>query len=285
MKEITPKERGYQMVNGYAKPFSFVYEDSVVVNTEKLIDSQPVTNFLIKIEYPIHKGMHWILTDAKYSFNGSMPDDIDWLPINQAKKLMVETLKLFKTKQFLFIFLFTWNKTKFLNRLLLSYNETILKGFEGLKRIQGKKQGIFIKPEYQTPIAYEVNYLCKFFLKEVGIEENVATNFAKIISHVIEYDNAYRLYIMDIMSRVSKKNLMDNPLKEIDRIAKLMVKYPQDIYDKFNSIKRILKILLIIPKYKKAFHKTIELMNIEKLQYTESDRYWAKEKGIITCID
>src|ERR1035437_3526424 len=100
MQPQIPKELGYQIVNGYAKPMAFVYEDNIVVSPIESKSAQPTTHYLVKIKYPLNKGMHWFLNEVPHPFTGLMPDPMDWFFINQAKRLMAESLKILKSWQF-----------------------------------------------------------------------------------------------------------------------------------------------------------------------------------------
>ena len=251
-------KRGFIIVNGYTKPLPFVFEDNVVVTPNESKDTMPTTHHLAGIEYHAYKGMHMYMTetDAKYPFIGSMPDPIDWFFLNQAKRLIVESLKFFKSGWFTLNFIFKWNKIKYLEKILASYNSVTLKGLEHL----------FLKDEYMTPIAYETKYFISTFLQNIGIRKEVAVESSKIVSVFIDYDNAYRWREMDIISETTEEKLIENPIKECKRLLAIWKKRDvPSIYNKGKFLEYAVYILLI-PKYKKAFIKTIkEDMEIENI--------------------
>jgi len=261
----TFEEKGYQLVNGYAKPLSFVYRDNIVVEPTTSKSILPTTHYLEHMEYPEYEGIQLYLNDVDNPFIGLIPDPIDWFFLNTAKRLLMESLKVFKTWQFMIAFIFTWKKTKYIEKLIESYNSINFKGMEHL----------FLKYEHMTPVAYELYHAIDNFIVNMGIDETISNNFADIISHLIEYDNAYRWRIQDIMSETSIEKLLKDPAKEVDRLALIMSKRDSPgVYEKFKSVKYVISALLLLPKFKKAFRNTVEKINLSKLQYSEADKYW-----------
>lgn len=266
------EQRGFQIVNGYMKPFSFVYRDNIVVSPNTSKDVQPTTNYVHHIEYPEYTGIKSFMTDSdfkilEYYFSGQMPDPIDWFFLNQAKKLLLEFTKNWKC--FILPFIFSWDKVKYVEKLMFSYNQITLSGMKHL----------FIVPKYMTPPAYEIEIALKDFLTQIGINKEIAENFSVIFAHFIEYDNAYRLRIQDILSETSKEFIINDPMLEVDRLFLIM--RDRDLpgmYNKIRKFKYIFESLLIFPKYKKAFIDTIANMNLESMKYTEADRYWASKR-------
>jgi hypothetical protein len=126
-----------------------------------------------------------------------------------------------------------------------------------------------------TPVAKELHILIKTFMVHLGFDKQMSYEFAMFFSHLIEYDDAYRYRFQDVMSEITKEQLLEYPRRTIDNIMSLL--YARDsagVANKFNKIAVMFYWLLLIPKVRIAWNKTIEIMNIEALQYDKDDRYW-----------
>ncbi len=254
---------GYMLVNGYAKPFPFVYRDNIVVDPIEAKSAQKTTNHLKDIEYPPYKGLHWIMSESKYAFIGTMPDPMDWFFLNQAKRLMLEGMKLLK-----FNLIFSPRKIKYLEKVIRSFNTVTLQGMEHL----------FLEDEYLSPVAYELKIGIRSFLLSIGISMEASTALSDIFCHLIEYDNAYRWRLQDILSETDEQKLSESPLKEVWRLIELAKDRDlPGMRNKFNLIK-YLSIILVLPKYRKAFKKMVNDMDFDGLKYSDDDRGWASQR-------
>lgn len=115
------------------------------------------------------------------------------------------------------------------------------------------------------------------FLIEMGFTEDSSDKFAEMFVFIMDSDNAYRLRAEDILTETSKRQLIENPRKEIIRLAKIFKERDSNVgvIKKFVDLIRILSVFLLIPKYKKAFKKSIEHSNFIDLQLDEGDSYWS----------
>ncbi len=129
-----------------------------------------------------------------------------------------------------------------------------------------------IKREYMTPFAREIRTFIEIFLQELGFDYG---QIPATISHIFEYDAAYRFRFQDLFSETTKEKLMNNPLKELQRLFDLLKErdYPEMV-EKFRKVEYV-GWLLVLPKIKKAFRTALEQSTFENLQFDESDRYWA----------
>lgn len=187
---------------------------------------------------------------------------------NVVKALFIETLKLF-----------SW-------RLLLINKQ---KAFNSFNRIGFKILSPFIlKDAYLTKFSREFHLLLSTFLTEIGINESTENlpTFGKSFSvsllfvHLIEYDNVYRLRLEDIFSETSKERLQ-NPRKELKRLLLIMKSREvrpgekgKAIHAKFSYLVSLLCLVLIIPKYKRAFLKAVNSVNFDNLRLDTIDTYW-----------
>lgn len=184
--------------------------------------------------------------------------------VNQVKSLLIESIKIISRKQFILPVIYTFFNKKELNKVLQSINwqsYRVLSPF-------------ILKHHYLTRFSQELHFTVFTFMLELGLEEKQADIFAKIISHVIEYDSAYRNRLMDILSETDK-NKLQKPIKEIKRLFGLFKEREGDsILEKYTSFLSVLLLALYIPRIRKAFKTTIQTINLENLQLQDSDKYW-----------
>ena len=174
---------------------------------------------------------------------------------NQVKRLFIKGLQLFG-----------W-------RLLLVNRKKLIETFND---IAWKVMSPFImKYEYLTPVAQEIQDITYGFLIREGLNEGVALQFAKIFSHLIEYDNAYRLRVEDLFGETDKHSMWNNPRKEIKKIMKLVMERDQPgVGIRFVRIGKLLRLALLWPGVKRRFREAIEESCFEKLQPDDIDKYW-----------
>ena len=232
-------------------------DDIFLYRHEKLYDIQnegQITYMLDHIEYD--NGIRVFHPDAKYPRKGFPTADALW-SCGVIKRLFILLLKLP-----LWILIFT---PKLAIEELKHFNEI---GYKLLKHH-------ILKLHMMTPVAKELHICIKTFLVHLGVEKAIAYETACILSHLVEYDDAYRYRIQDLFTESSKEALLKSPIKEIKRLRKLQKERDsQGIVDKFDRFAIILTVLLLIPKVRKAFDYTLRCSMFDKLQRDEADTYW-----------
>ncbi len=136
----------------------------------------------------------------------------------------------------------------------------------------------FLKNEYRTAGTLELQHIICNFLKKIGATDRLALRTGETLSHLIEYDNAYRLRLIDIASETTPDVLVDNPRREINRLLEIIYKREiqfKDVRKKFKYVAFVLKMGLLIPKWRRAFKETIRESDWRKMQYDNTDKYWA----------
>ncbi len=127
--------------------------------------------------------------------------------------------------------------------------------------------------KYGAP-AQETEKFITAFLYALGISYDHARSFGGTLGHIIEFDSAYRYRLLDILAETSPEAL-ENPRKEIKN---LMVKFSEresrdHLIKRFTQVSKLLSVLLLVPKVKKAFQKGIESMDFKRIQMTPADMY------------
>jgi hypothetical protein len=132
-----------------------------------------------------------------------------------------------------------------------------------------------MKYGYMTAVAQELQDLCYGFLLRMGFEDGLSLRFAKILSCMVEYDEAYRYRVVDLMGETTKWEMVARPRKEIKYLMRLSRERDMPgVAEKFQRIGMFLRIALLVPRVRKSFVETIEESNFEKLQMDDVDFYW-----------
>lgn len=97
---------------------------------------------------------------------------------------------------------------------------------------------------------------------------------ARIISEMVEKDDAYRYRLQDIFSESSKEVLIKEPAKEIKRLIKIYL--DRENPDTASKVKKLLyaSYLLYIPKYRRAFSNALSQIDYERFKLDNSDKFW-----------
>jgi len=210
----------------------------------------------------------WIEGAEYYQKGIATPETLSF--VNIAKRLFVEITKTASKWYFLPSFMLMWVLPP--KRHLLAL-QGILEGFNGvLDKVIGS---YILKPKHMTESARELRIFIYNFLLAYGFEETVCTNTAKYISHFIEYDNAYRFRMQDLFTETSKGRLASSPIKEFKRLAILSQERDSAVVSlKFQRLIRLVALVLLTPRVRKAFKKALQLSTFENLQFDKCDEYW-----------
>jgi hypothetical protein len=179
--------------------------------------------------------------------------------------MIIETLKLVG-KWYLLPFLLLINKKKALD----AFNRVALKAVSPT----------LLKDECLTNFSRETKRFIEVFVSKLGLTGG--DQLAIIVSNLIDYDNAYRLRLEDVLSETSKYRLLKNPRKEIRRLVGILKERETlrceikntNIHYKFKVTAWLFSLALLIPKFNRAFKEAIEQSNFENFQYDEIDMYW-----------
>ncbi len=236
---------------------------------EQILNQGNVTHILDHIEYTKNKGINVYIKDAKFPKKGWPYPEAIWA-INVAKSLFVEPIKVLLAPQLrgiaLGLLLPFKSKLNLVERALQTYCNLSLNVISPH----------IIKYDYLAPCSKEMEAVVYTFLVKLGISESPATNFAKIICTIVEYDDAYRYRIQDIMAETNKEKLMINPKKELNRLLDILVArdHSEKVKANLKNIRRLINLVFLSRKVKKAFCATVMEMDIVSLQPDEADSYW-----------
>ncbi len=151
-----------------------------------------------------------------------------------------------------------------------------------------------MKPELMTPLASELQGTVYVFLVKLGIERSLAVSAGKVLGTIIQYDNAYLSRLQDLCSETTKEALIQNPRKELQRLTDIFIhrekmahvsmyfedkiqhkiSYYEIVANKARRVSKLFRLMLLIPKVKRAFIEAIKHTDLQRMQYDEADRYW-----------
>lgn len=219
----------------------------------KLSDIQcenPTIFQIEKIDYS--DGIKRYFVGAKYPMKGFPTPEAIW-SCNIIKRMVVMMIR------FPILLLFV-NKTK----LLQYFNEI---SFKVMKQH-------FLSLHYLTPVARELHFIVKTFMTSYGFDKDLAYQTAVVVSHLFEYDNAYRYRLQDLMSEVTHIGLAYKPHQTIKKLIQLVKERDGETGKKLIRVFKLISLLLYIPKIRKTFEKTLQVTRLKDLQYDDADKYW-----------
>lgn len=231
--------------------------------TEEVAQESPKATPLEKIEW--NGGVKIYLQGASFPQKGMASPETMW-SVNIAKRNFVEGMNLLSKWYFLPGMLVAVFSKKARNGLARAFSEM---SYRAIKQY-------VLKTEFMKPMAKELEWLIYKFLENIGIENKYCINIGEIIASAFDYDNAYQLRFEDVMSETGKFHLIENPRRELKYLVETIKKREgnNNISWKLTLVGKILSILLLVPKYKKAFVNAVKEVDIRKMQYDDADKYW-----------
>lgn len=132
----------------------------------------------------------------------------------------------------------------------------------------------FWKPEYYSKTSKEIEKFITTFLTALGFT-NRPDLPGKIISHFLEFDDAYMFLVQDLANEATVERLLENPAKELTRLYTLFKirESRTSMKGKIKGIFFLFKLMFFIPKFRRAFKKAIKESTFENFQMEDCDRY------------
>ena len=132
-----------------------------------------------------------------------------------------------------------------------------------------------------TGVARELRIFLEVFLEKLEVEEFQRNKLAAIFSHCIEYDDAYRYRVQDVITLITDDEEMKvNPFNEIKRIMRIYAKRESgDLVWKMKRFERAFFFLTFFPSIKKKFVESLEHISIAKMKFDNVDVYNVLERG------
>ncbi len=142
----------------------------------------------------------------------------------------------------------------------------------------------YLKPQYYSRPCRTIRKLTHNFLLALGINENLSDIIAKGVATMIEYDDAYRYRIQDLMTTTTLTRLRESPSQEV---KKLLATFKErelagNVMENIKSFSFISSLVLLHPKVRKAWCQafmSITFQDFEWLQLDEADQYHTLNRG------
>jgi len=140
----------------------------------------------------------------------------------------------------------------------------------------------FLEEKRYSPTARELRTLINIFFERIGLSNEVIGELCysaypgKIISHMLDFDDAYMYRFQDIMNETSKELLSVDPRGELERLVTLLFerdRSTKNVGRKAKAMFTLLNMALLIPKIRRAFIYAVNFVDFSKLQMDEGDRY------------
>lgn len=140
-----------------------------------------------------------------------------------------------------------------------------------------------LKEKYMTAFARELKIFIYNFLIAWNINKEEARQTSQILSHVFEFDNAYRYRMQDLLNETSKEKITSR--KEVIKLARIA--YERDdvqsieqggdrrVGKQFVKIAKYGSFLLYIPGVKRALKTALNQCEWQNFLMDDSDLYWS----------
>jgi hypothetical protein len=94
---------------------------------------------------------------------------------------------------------------------------------------------------------------------------------------ILEYDDAYRMPILDSLSEFTKEEVLKSPKKFIKKFFQIIKERSDNdwLISKYERFSTLAGLILLIPKYRRAFNKAFEQVNFDYFKYDDYDHYWS----------
>lgn len=139
----------------------------------------------------------------------------------------------------------------------------------------------YLHTRYYNDCSRELMQFIFALCRRMGFGFDLSYGFARIPAQVLEGDNGYRFRVEDIASMTTKEKLLAHPRKELKQMEQLYLERELNVHGvnevsgRVKMVFRLLRWLLLIPKFKKAFRFALVDSEFENFQLDSIDSYWA----------
>lgn len=116
---------------------------------------------------------------------------------------------------------------------------------------------------------------------ELVSQQELRFRLRDLICMVLEFDNAYRFRLQDILEELNKDNAKKNFLKELDRLLSIMQtrEVGQDIKDTWTLLKLFVRYYLRFDReLREILQTTLLELDIEKIKLTPEDIHYCEKR-------
>ncbi len=134
---------------------------------------------------------------------------------------------------------------------------------------------VFLKPEYYCRFSKAVRTMTEEFLTQLGVPAEDSLSAAKALATVLEYDDAYRYRIEDVLSEFTFYDFYFRPSASLKKAREIIAKRDHQVGWKFAAFIRIARIALLSSRVRKAMRAALNSVaqKFHHLQMDKADRY------------
>ena len=242
-------------------------------------DGDKCTGVVEKIYYDEPFGVFTKYMGCNYLFNG-FPDGVKVQAISVPKKMIAGLFPFMDSRFFQFLVVIALgifsvlpkkSKGKIVN-LIVSYYLNV--GWAGIKThaLKDNKFCVSGREIMRTIGVIFPDSSPDYIFSNVKLGK-------RIIGMQWEYDYAYRGRGQDVLPKLDKKKLAENPRKEILRIIDILIERDSSCLIKWKRAKKLLRIVLLnktIRDYVKRFFLELDL---DKIKMTDADWYYVLDRS------
>lgn len=248
------------------RPDRKIFEKGAVNVTEHLMASPQIVPILDRIEYgPEPEGGIFVYhKNFLYPMKG-FPTPEGCQANNAVKRVLISWLRFFTQIPIMGIWM-----------LRKKNIEKFLAEFYNISYITSAQY--YYEHKYYSRTSKEIWKFLRHFFVHLKIKHPDYCDldgYAKMFVNIFEYDNAYMLRFQDLMNETTAKLLVDNPRREIKRLLQLFFRREMrvSLSNKMEMTANLFTLLLLIPKFKRAFVKAMTVCDFSKFQMDDIDRY------------
>lgn len=144
-----------------------------------------------------------------------------------------------------------------------------LESYVDLTHVMFTRLGAYPKEQYFSPAPREVLRAAM----KVANGDYLGERIAKTLAMVLEFDDAYRYRLQDVIGEADREILRSNPSKEIARLFRLMASRDSDNQARANGVAKILPWVMRIGIIRETVCAFFNEVNFNKLEMDDYDRY------------
>ena len=131
----------------------------------------------------------------------------------------------------------------------------------------------FLKENRYCESVRELRVLIHETMKNLGLDSYESSMAAQTIATIIQYDDAYRYRMEDLLTEVTAIDFYRKPFGTMHQIAELIKEREIDVKPKLLAITKVASLLFLVPRFRRAFRQSLKKVDWGKLQLDEIDRY------------
>lgn len=150
-------------------------------------------------------------------------------------------------------------------KLLLS----ALKAYTELSDTMFMRASAYLEPKYLCTIGREVHRVGM----ELAGDDETMQRFVDTICMILEYDDAYRYRIQDILGCINRDAVLNTPGKELARVLKIGQSRGEGTGEKFGLFAKVVPLLLLVSCIRNPILGFFKAVDLEKLALDDADWY------------